>query len=86
MTINSPALSKLLEISVQTGKERAILSEGIINNLGSLVDEFATILDAKNGFIAFESALQFFHSGSNDHYIDINMWNENSLVSDLKLN
>ena len=79
MTINSPSLSKLLEISAQTGKERAVLSEGIINNLGSLADEFEKILDSKNGFIAFENALQFFHSGSNEQYIDINTWNEKSL-------
>jgi hypothetical protein len=81
MSDNS-ATKKLLAISAEIEQNRLPLSINVSNNLGLLKEEFENILDIKNGFIAFESALHFFHSGDNKDYIDINTWNDPSLWID----
>jgi hypothetical protein len=81
MSDNS-AVKKLLGISAEIGRNRLPLSVNVLNKMGHLKEEFENILDIKNGFIAFESALHFFHSGDGQDYIDINTWNEPSLWID----
>lgn len=80
--IDNSATRKLLGISAEIEQGRLPLSVNVSNKMGRLKEEFENILDTKNGFIAFESALHFFHSGNSQDYIDINRWNEPSLWID----
>lgn len=66
------SLTKLLNISAEIDSAFLPLSDTVLLKMGHLLPEYEYILKLKNGFFAFESALQFFHSGSNLDYIDVN--------------
>lgn len=78
MTFN---IQKLLSISSSKISEFIPqIDESTKNMLGSLSDEFCSLLSVKNGFYAFESALHFFPATQLDRsIIDVNYWNSTSL-------
>lgn len=76
----SKYLDKLLSISSDPlTQERARLAPELLEVAGNRAQEIEDVLNQKNGFFAFESALRFFPSFSSDLSIGLNDWNTDKL-------
>lgn len=75
----SQSIGKLLDLaSASLDKKSPELSKEVCELAGSLSSELLSILQARNGFYAFESALQFFPAESSLLSIGIKEWNSPS--------
>lgn len=73
-------LDKLLSISSNSlAQEQATLAPELLEVAGNRAQEIEVLLNQKNGFFAFESALRFFPSSSSDLSIGLNDWNADKL-------
>lgn len=69
-------LEKLLSISSESLSSQPVsISIPGFENFGSLGTELLSLLQQKNGFYAFESALHLFPATSSESEININRWN-----------
>lgn len=71
-----PNLKKLISIaSPPICEESPRLSSELMSLGGILSEQLVEILDSKNGFYAFESALHLFPTGCQESHIDLATWN-----------
>ncbi|KAF1721287.1 SMI1/KNR4 family protein [Pseudoxanthomonas wuyuanensis] len=76
MTIG-PWIAKLLALgSASLNQSKAKIDVNVLRSAGTLGDELAQVLDAKNGFDAFESALHFFPAQTSLLSVGIDEWND----------
>lgn len=74
------ALEKLLQISSPPLLKCApVLAAGIEKLAGRYASDLRALLERKNGFYAFESALHVFPAGTQNGIMDIALWNSDDL-------
>lgn len=74
------SLDKLLSISTDSlAEQHAVLSPGLLGLAGILGHELETLINRKNGFFAFESALRLFPSRSSALSVGLDDWNSDNL-------
>lgn len=71
------SLQKLIDLGSNALCDRSpILSDANLCFAGSLGHDFLALLNCKNGFFAFESALQLFPSATTDKSMGLDQWNK----------